>query len=110
MKFKLSTIAILLICAIGALAQSTTTSNKPKSATPNPAIKTGAKASSSSADWTKTWSVLVTLNTTFDSNLEHDVKPVRAAGLAPSVVAGYEIRSKRHRIRLISGLSGSRYR
>lgn len=113
MKYKLSAIAILLICAIGASAQSTATINKPKLTASNPAVETpekiDAKASSSQADWTKTWSVVVSLNTTFDSNLEHDVKPVRAAGLAPSIVAGYEVRSKRHRIRLISGLSGSRY-
>jgi hypothetical protein len=112
MKYVLSTIAILIICAVGASAQPTT-SSKPKSITPNPAVrpaeKTDGKTSSSSSDWTKTWSVLVSLNTTFDSNLDHDTKPIRAAGLAPAVVAGYEMRSKRHRIRFISGLSGSRY-
>ena len=51
----------------------------------------------------------MSFNTTFNSNLEHDPLAVRAAGFAPSVVAGYQARSKRHRVRLIFGLAGSQY-
>ncbi len=101
------TIAILMFGTFGVEAQgksanSTVVANDPSATGP-------VKPVPGKDDWTKTWSVLITFNTIFNSNLEHDPAPVRAAGFAPSVVTGYQVRSKRHRARFIYGLSGSRY-
>jgi hypothetical protein len=111
MKLYLSVIAVLLFMAFGAAAQSTATKTKitPPDSIVNSPVKPGAKMKLKKGDWTKTWSVVVGFNSTFDSNLEHDVKPSRAIGIAPSVVAGYQVRSKHQRIRFIYGSAVSRY-
>lgn len=74
-----------------------------------PKSKAQRKTSSGNGDWTKTWSLLAAFNTSFNSNLEHDPVAVKAAGFVPSVTAGYQLRSNRHRIRFIYALAGSRY-
>lgn len=71
--------------------------------------KPPSKPAAGNGDWTKTWSVLAKLNTTFNSNLEHDPVSVKAVGFAPSLIMGYQLRSNDHRLRFIFGLSGSRY-
>ena len=111
MKIKLSVIAVLLTSSICAAAQSTITEpvTTANNSTASQNVVSMAKPISGREDWTKTWSVVIIFNSTFDSNLEHDVTPVRAAGFAPSVVAGYQLRSKHHRVRFIYGLSASRY-
>ncbi len=103
--------AVLLVSSICTAAQSTATNTSTAAANPlaSPNVVSAPNPNPDQGDWTKTWSVVVTFNTTFDSNLEHDVTPVRAAGFAPSVVAGYQLRSKHHRVRFIYGLSASRY-
>lgn len=72
-------------------------------------VKAGTKSAADKDEWTKTWSVLAGLNSVFNSNLEHDPVAVRAFGFTPSITAGYQIRSKRHRGRVIYGFAGSRY-
>lgn len=60
-------------------------------------------------DWTKTWSVVISQTTTFNTNLEHDLEPRSAFGFVPAVTAGYEMRSKQHRLRMIYGFAAARY-
>ncbi len=113
MNFRTSVWLVLLVwlSVTGVEAQGTTAnaaSSANLSGTKSSTTSTAIPASGDS-DWTKTWSVLVTVNTSFNSNLEHDPVPLRAAGIGPSIVAGYQVRSKRHRARFIYGLGGSRY-
>ncbi len=81
----------------------------PNGAATKDQVKAAAKPASTKNDWTKTWSVLVGFNSVYNSNLEHDPVTVRAFGFAPSITAGYQLRSKRHRARFIYGLAASRY-
>lgn len=101
-------IIVSMFGALGTSAQGTTV-NAAKPPASTGAAKPESVKPAGKGDWTKTWSVLVTFNTTFNSNFEHDPIPVKAASFAPSVVAGYQVRSKRHRARFIYGLAGSRY-
>lgn len=111
MKIKLLIFAIiaLAITAINLPAQSKEDVSLPNRTVTKKTEKTIQKSNLSKEDWTKTWSVVVTYNTTFDTNLEHETNAKSAVGFAPSVTAGYQLRSKRHRLKLIYGLAGSRY-
>jgi Putative MetA-pathway of phenol degradation len=111
MKIKLSVFAIfvLLLAAVNLPAQSKDKASLPNQ-TPVKKDETDAeKSNQKKEEWTKTWSVVVTYNTTFNTNLEHDETAKKAFGFVPSVTAGYQLRSKRHRLRLIYGFGAARY-
>jgi|CXWL01.1.fsa_nt_gi hypothetical protein len=110
MKFKtlILIFAAILLGPLAAAAQSTATIAE-NEAVNSSSETTTRKPAPMKGDWTKTWSVIVSFNTTLSSNLEHDPVPDPAAGFTPSVTAGYQIKSKRHRVRFIYGLAASRY-
>lgn len=103
-------IAVLATCAVNISGQpNNAVVSHQNGAAVKDQVKTAAKRAAKKDDWTKTWSVLVGFNSVFNSNLEHDPVAVRAFGFTPSITAGYQVRSKRHRARFIYGLAGSRY-
>lgn len=111
MKIKSSIIAIavLLITGISLQAQSKENTSLPNQTITKKDEKTVQESNQMKEDWTKTWSVVVSYTTTFDTNLEHETDSKKAVGFVPSVTAGYQLRSKRHRLQLIYGFAASRY-
>jgi len=107
MKIKLSVLAVLvlLIASTGLRAQQ----DEKSISVPNQTVPAKKIKETNKEEWTKTWSVVVSYTTTFDSNLDHEIEPKKAFGFVPSVTAGYQARSKRHRLRLIYGIAASRY-
>jgi hypothetical protein len=118
MKIKLSVVALAILLSAGISLRAQNKENtslpgqtisKPNQAAAKGDEKTVEKPNQTKDDWTKTWSVVVTYTTTFDTNLGHETTSKKAVGLAPSVTAGYQLRSKRQRLQLIYGLAASRY-
>ncbi len=108
-KFLVFAVAALMITAINSVAQSTENNSLPIQTIIKKDEKKIQKSNSAKEEWKKTWSIVVSYNTTFDTNLEHETIPKSATGFVPAVTAGYQLRSKRHRFRFIYGLAASRY-
>lgn len=109
MRFIFLTVTVLLLGAIFADGQNTATGGKAK---PPANGSDPSKVKKSKVDddaWKRTWSIVGRFTTTFENNLEHDIKPLPAVGFTPSLTAGYQLRSKHHRIRFTYGIGGSRF-
>lgn len=109
MKIKLSVLAVLVLLIMSAGLRAQQPQDEKSIAVPNQTVPVKKVKETNKEDWTKTWSIVAAYSTTFDSNLDHEINPQKAFGFVPSVTAGYQMRSKRHRIRLIYGIAASRY-
>lgn len=90
------------------LGSSIISEDKEKSAAEKSA-ENSPSAAKKISEWEKTRSILARFSASFDTNLEHETVPTRAFGFVPSITAGYQMRSSRHRLKFIYSFAAPRY-
>ena len=107
MRFRwISSAIVFVLCAVflgTANGQTPLTSPVVKS---KPKVVEPAKKDES---WKKSWSVIVRTSGTFDSNFGKDPVAVRSVGVVPALELGYQIRSKRQRVKLTYSIGAPHY-